>query len=81
MLETLGVPTVVIGTDEFAELARLESRNRGLAGLPLALVPHPLGGIGEDEVLRKVNGAADVVARALAKDAATSGEEPREMKS
>ena len=81
MLETLGVPTVVIGTDEFAELARLESRNRGLAGLPLALVSHPLGGIGEDEVLRKVNGAADVVARALAKDAATSAEEPREMKS
>jgi hypothetical protein len=80
LLETLGVPTVVIGTDEFAELARLESRNRGLPGLPLALVPHPLGGIGKEEVLRKVDGAADVVARTLAKDASTSTEEPREMK-
>jgi hypothetical protein len=40
--------------------------------LPLALVPHPLGGIGEREVLRKVDGAVETVARALAKDAATS---------
>ena len=62
---------MVIGTDEFVELARLESRNRGLASLPLALVPHPLGGIGEEEVLRKVDGAVEAVARALAKDAAT----------
>jgi hypothetical protein len=40
--------------------------------LPLALVAHPLGGIGEEEVLRKVDGAVEAVARALAKDAATS---------
>jgi hypothetical protein len=63
---------VVVGTDEFVELARLESRNRGLPDLPLALVPHPLGGIGEAEVLRKVDGAVDAVARALAKECAPS---------
>ena len=63
---------MVIGTDEFVELARLESRNRGLPDLPLALVPHPLGGIGEEEMLRKVDGAVEAVARAIAKDAATS---------
>jgi hypothetical protein len=62
------------------ELARLESRNRGLAGLPLVLVPHPLGGIGEEEVLKKVDRAADLVARALAKDAsATHGDEVRDV--
>ena len=77
MLETLGVPTVVIGTDEFVELARLESRNRGLAELPLVLVPHPLGGIGKEEVLKKVDLAAELVARALAKDASTPGEGAR----
>ncbi len=77
LLETQGIPTVVIGTDEFADLARLESRNRGLADLPLAVVSHPLGGIGEDEVLRKVDGAADLVARALAKDASSSAEDPK----
>jgi hypothetical protein len=75
------VPTVVIGTDEFVELARLESRNRGLASLPLVLVPHPLGGIGEEDVLKKVDRAALLVARALAKDASTHGDEARDVKS
>jgi hypothetical protein len=52
------------------ELARLESRNRGLADLPLALVSHPLGGIPENEVLAKVDSAMDAVARALLKNGA-----------
>jgi hypothetical protein len=63
------------------ELARLESRNRGLVDLPLVLVPHPLGGIGEEEVLTKVDRAALLVARALAKDASTLGDEARDVKS
>ena len=53
MLEQRGIPTVVMGTYEFEQLAKLEARNRGLADLPLALIPHPLGGIREDEVLKK----------------------------
>ena len=52
------------------ELARLESKNRGLADLPLALVPHPLGGIWESEVLGKVDAVVDVVARAVLKNGA-----------
>ena len=54
-----------MGTDEFVELARLESRNRGMANLPLALVPHPLGGIAENEVLAKVDAVMEAVVRAL----------------
>ena len=54
------------------ELARLESRNRGVGALPLAVVPHPLGGIGEDEVLRKVDAAMDAVVRALCVDVTAS---------
>ena len=50
MLEQRGIPTVVMGTYEFEQLAKLEAKNRGLADLPLALIPHPLGGIREDEV-------------------------------
>ncbi|MBI3629637.1 MAG: hypothetical protein HY217_08695 [Candidatus Rokubacteria bacterium] len=65
MLEQRGIPTVVIGTDEFEPLARLEAANRGLAGLPLALVRHPLGGIKEDEVVRKAEGVVEAVVRAL----------------
>lgn len=65
MLEQRGVPTVVVGTFEFEALARLEAQNRGLAELPLALVPHPLGGIPEDEVLRKADLALGAVLKAV----------------
>ena len=54
-----------MGTKEFETLATLEARNRGMADLPLALIPHPLGGIREDEVLKKAELVIDVVVRAL----------------
>jgi hypothetical protein len=65
VLEQKGIPTVVMGTGEFEALARLESRNRGLADLPLALVPHPLGGIREDEVHAKADLAVESVVRSV----------------
>jgi hypothetical protein len=65
VLEGRGVPTVVIGTTEFEALARLEAKNRGIETLPLALVPHPLGGIREDEVAKKADFAVDAVVKAL----------------
>ena len=67
MLEQHGIPTVVMGTTEFEQLARLEARNRGLAELPLALIPHPLGGIREEEVVTKADLVVDVVVRAVTK--------------
>ncbi len=65
MLEQRGIPTVVVGTDEFEPLARLEAANRGLPALPLAVARHPLGGIKEEEVLRKADGLVEAVVRAL----------------
>ena len=65
MLEQRGVPTAVMGTFEFEALARLEAKNRGLGDLPLALVPHPLGGIPEDEVVRKADLALEAVLKAV----------------
>jgi len=67
MLEQRGVPTAVMGTFEFEALARLEARNRGLDTLPLALVPHPLGGLREEEVVRKADLALESVLKALLK--------------
>jgi hypothetical protein len=66
-LEQHGIPTVVMGTLEFEQLARLESRNRGLEDLPLALIPHPLGGIREEEVVKKADLAVEVVVAAVTK--------------
>jgi hypothetical protein len=54
-----------MGTYEFEQLARLEARNRGLADLPLALIPHPLGGIRADEVVKKAELAVEVVRTAV----------------
>ena len=65
MLEQRGIPTVVMGTYEFEQLARLESKNRGLPDLPMALIPHPLGGIREDEVLKKAELAVEIVRKAV----------------
>ena len=67
MLEQRGVPTVVMGTFEFEQLAKLEAKNRGIEALPLALIPHPLGGIHEDEVVRKAELAIEAVLKALVK--------------
>jgi hypothetical protein len=65
LLEARGVPTIVLATDEFVELAHLESGNRGVPGLPLAVVKHPLGGISEAEALLKVDTALAAVVREL----------------
>jgi hypothetical protein len=65
VLEQRGIPTVVMGTHEFEQLARLEAKNRGLAELPLALIPHPLGGIREDEVVKKAEGVVESVRKAV----------------
>jgi hypothetical protein len=54
-----------MGTKEFESLATLEARNRGLAELPLALIPHPLGGIHEEEVVKKADLAIETVVRAI----------------
>ena len=67
MLEQRGVPTATMGTFEFEQLARLEAKNRGIEALPLALIPHPLGGIHEDEVVRKADLAIEAVLKALLK--------------
>ena len=65
MLEQRGVPTATMGTFEFEALARLEAKNRGIEALPLALVPHPLGGIHEEEVVKKADLALEAVLKAV----------------
>ena len=54
-----------MGTFEFEALARLEAKNRGLETLPLSLVPHPLGGIHEDEVRGRADLAIESVIKAV----------------
>jgi hypothetical protein len=52
-LEDKGIPSVLLCTDEFAPLARAESVAKGMSGLPLAVIPHPLADNRANEVKRK----------------------------
>jgi hypothetical protein len=53
---------VVVGTREFRPLARAEARARGLAGLPIVSVQHPIGGVPVDVVAGKAEaGTADLL--------------------
>lgn len=61
MLEAEGIPTVVVGTDEFAELVRMETVQRGLPGLHWVALPHPIGGIKPPLVVTKARDAVDDV--------------------
>ncbi len=56
---------VVLGTDEFAALARAEAQARGLPQLPLAIVPHPIGGTEPRSVRAKAALVVDEVIQAL----------------
>ena len=47
------MPTVVVGTDEFESLGRLESKARGMPDLPVAITKHPIGGLKPEQVRAK----------------------------
>ena len=65
MFEKQGIPTVTVGTDEFAGLLQLEAEQRGLAGLSRVIVPHPLGGLKPTAMQAKAAAAVDALHRAL----------------
>jgi len=59
------VACVVLGTDEFSPLARAQVTAKGLPGLPVVTVSHPIGGIPPAAVAAKAEGIVDRVLRAL----------------
>jgi len=66
----------VLGTDEFHPLGRAEAAARGLPGLPIVTVPHPIGGIAAERVAARAGGIVEAVARALGPGAAAEGSRP-----
>ena len=56
---------VVLGTDEFSPLARAQVTAKGLPGLPVVTVSHPIGGIPAAAVAAKAEGIVDRVLRGL----------------
>jgi hypothetical protein len=60
-MEARGVPTVMMCTDEFSQLGRNEAESLGLPYLPIALVPHPLGGQKPEQIAKKADFSVDQV--------------------
>jgi hypothetical protein len=69
-VEARGIPAVVLGTDAFLSLARAQSAKHGLPHLPVALVPHPIGGIDPAIVRGKAEAIVEEVLAALTTDPA-----------
>jgi hypothetical protein len=59
------VACVVLGTDEFSLLAKAQVTAKGLPGLPVVTVSHPIGGIPAAAVAAKADAIVDSVMRAL----------------
>jgi hypothetical protein len=68
------VACVVLGTDEFLPLALAQITARGLPGLPVITVPHPIGGIPAAAVAAKAEPIVDSVLRALTSEPAVAAQ-------
>jgi hypothetical protein len=67
--EDKGIPSVLLCSDEFAPLARAESVAKGMSGLPLAVVPHPVADNSAQEIHVKAQSIADEVVAILTRPA------------
>ena len=77
-MEKAGVPTATFCSSEFSALGANERTALGMPGLPIVVVPHPVGGIPPEEARALGNGAVDEVRRILTSDAESLRKEYRE---
>ena len=64
-LEKRGTPTLSICTDEFATLGRMQAQALRMPRLPIAVIPHPLGGLKPEEVEGRAKGAVEKILNAI----------------
>ncbi|HEX2174113.1 MAG TPA: hypothetical protein VHL09_16900 [Dehalococcoidia bacterium] len=60
-----GIPTAMVATHPFRKMAETEVRVLGLKDLPITFIPHPVGGLKPDLVVRKAEAAVTDVVAAL----------------
>jgi hypothetical protein len=64
-LERAGVPTVTLISRSFCPLAQIVARGLGYPGLPILLLPHPIGDPDPERIRRKGIDAAPECVRML----------------
>ena len=74
-LEKAGVPTVALISRSFCPLGQLVARSEGHSGLPIVLLPHPIGEADEAKIAQKGIDAASECVRLLTTPAETVAKE------
>ena len=64
-LENRGIPTVVICTEPFTNASLLHAKNLGNGSFQPVIIPHPLGGLGADQVKERAAAIQDRIVDAL----------------
>ncbi len=57
--------TITICTSQFSSLIKATARSKGFPDLQIISVPHPIGGIGVDEIIKKADYAFEEMAKIL----------------
>jgi len=60
-----GVSAAVICSTPFQRLGKAQARVFGVTDLPLVMIPHPLGGIGLEDVKQRANHALPHILKLL----------------
>jgi hypothetical protein len=74
-LEKAGVPTVALISGSFCPLGQIVGRGVGHQGLPIVMLPHPIGEADESRIAQKGVDAAAECVRLLTSDAKAVGAE------
>ena len=64
-LENRGVPTVVVCTSPFLDSAHIHAQMLGRRGFQPLAIPHPLGGLGQEQVRDRATAIEDEIVAAL----------------
>ncbi|MES2289077.1 MAG: UGSC family (seleno)protein [Pseudomonadota bacterium] len=68
-LEKRGVPTATVNSDAFVVLGQMEAVALGVPGLPIVIVPHPMGDVSAEVVVERARNVVTQVIRVLTTDA------------
>jgi hypothetical protein len=66
-LERRGIPTVTVCSHLFQRLGNVERRSLGMPDLPMAIAPHPIGGLPAETAADKADTLFEIVVEGLTK--------------
>ena len=66
-LERRGVATVTVCSHLFQRLGNVERRSLGMPDLPMAIAPHPIGGVAAATAVTKADDLFEIVVEGLTK--------------